>query len=67
MIALGDDYAVVYSCGDRLFSTEYAVRILSRNPTLSEERKDELVGMANDMGLNPYELPYDTVIHDDCW
>lgn len=67
VLVLGGDYAMQYECGEALLSYEYAVRILSRTPSIPEDIKDQLVSMANNMGLNPYELPYDTVIHEDCW
>merc|ERR1711976_149695 len=67
VLVLGDDYAMTYDCGETLFSYEYCVHIVSRTPNMTPERRDQLVQMAEDMGLNPYNRNYDEISHDSCW
>ena len=47
MIYIDDEVAVEYDCNDSwLFGRDYCVHILSRKPTLSQEKIDEMIAFS---------------------
>lgn len=53
-----DEYSVEYDCKtSSLGITNYCIHVLSRSPTMSEDTFKGLIQMAEDLGLNPNELP----------
>ena len=47
VIYIDDEVAVEYDCNDSwLFGRDYCVHILSRKPTLSQEKVDEMIAFS---------------------
>jgi apolipoprotein D and lipocalin family protein len=67
VIYMDDDYSVEYDCGTSLGITNYCVHILSRTPTMPQEKFDELIQMAEDMGLNSQNLDVSMTLQDGCY
>mmetsp|Transcript_18541 Transcript_18541/g.31045 ORF Transcript_18541/g.31045 Transcript_18541/m.31045 type:complete len:188 (-) Transcript_18541:1180-1743(-) len=67
VISIGDDYSVEYDCGTSdLGITNYCIHVMSRTPTMDSDKFDELVQMAEDMGLNPQELEVKMTKQEGC-
>jgi lipocalin len=69
VIAIGEDFAVEYDCGTGTGTsgvlTYYCVHVMSRSRTMDDAQFDELMQMAEDMGLNPQALPITKTTQDD--
>jgi len=66
VIALGSDFAVEYDCGTSLGITNYCIHVMSRTSTMDSDQFDELMQLANAMGLNPQNLPIIMTKQDGC-
>ncbi len=66
VIAIGDDYSVEYDCGTSFGITNYCVHVMSRTPTMDPDQFNKLIKMAEDMGLNPQQLPVIMTKQDGC-
>ncbi|CAH1781429.1 unnamed protein product [Owenia fusiformis] len=62
----GEEYAISYDCGTSSSVTNYCVHILSRAPTLNEDIVQMLVRIANEMDLNPENLPFERTPIENC-
>ncbi|CAH1789393.1 unnamed protein product [Owenia fusiformis] len=62
----GAEYAIEYDCGTTLSVTNYCIHILSRTPTLNEETVQMLLKKANEMDLNPENLPFERTPIENC-
>lgn len=66
VIAIGTDYAVEYDCGTNNGITNYCVHVMSKTRTMDETLYNELFQMAEDMGLNPNDLPIQKTMQAGC-
>ena len=66
VIAISDDYAVEYDCGTSVGITNYCIHVMSRKPTLDQDTFNKLIQMAEDMGLNPQQLPVQMTKQEGC-
>jgi len=66
VIYMDDDYSVEYDCGTSLGITNYCIHILSRTTTMPKAKFDELMKMAEDMGLNPQNLDVQMTLQEGC-
>lgn len=66
VIALSDDFAVEYDCGTSAGVTNYCIHVMSRERTLDQDTFDSLIEMAENMGLNPQDLPVQMTRQDGC-
>ncbi len=57
---------MTYDCR-RGIPTQYCVHFMSREPTMDEGVLQELVQLANNMGLNPRNLTLEYISHEGCW
>ncbi len=59
---------MTYDCGEMFggLITNYCVHFVSRRPTMDENVLQDLIKMANNMGLNPENIPFDRISHDGC-
>jgi len=68
VIYIDDEVAVEYDCNDSwLFGRDYCVHILSRKPTLSQEKVDEMIAFSEGLGLNTDNIAYLAGDQDGCW
>mmetsp|Transcript_34388 Transcript_34388/g.50001 ORF Transcript_34388/g.50001 Transcript_34388/m.50001 type:complete len:192 (-) Transcript_34388:256-831(-) len=66
VIAIGKDFAVEYDCGVSAGVTNYCVHVMSKSRTMDEGQFDELIQMAEDMGLNPESIPVKKTLQEGC-
>jgi apolipoprotein D and lipocalin family protein len=66
VIALGSDYAVEYDCGTSFGLTNYCVHVMSRTRTMDSTLFQELIAMAESMGLNSQNLPVTMTKQEGC-
>lgn len=68
IIAFEDnDYAVEYDCTtSKLGITNYCIHVLSRVPTMDGDVFNKLIQYANDLGLNPNDLPVKMTVQEGC-
>ena len=59
----GNEYKLVYVCSDG----DYCVHFFSRKPVLGEATVRKLIAKAEGMGLNPFDVKYESIDHNDCW
>eukprot|EP01100_Stratorugosa_tubuloviscum_P015382 TRINITY_DN8812_c0_g1_i1.p1 TRINITY_DN8812_c0_g1~~TRINITY_DN8812_c0_g1_i1.p1 ORF type:complete len:193 (+),score=83.09 TRINITY_DN8812_c0_g1_i1:55-633(+) len=67
IITLEQEYSVEYDCGESNFATNYCVHFMSRKPTLNSTILNQLIAQAEDLGLNPLNLPVKYTLQDGCW
>ena len=64
----GEEYSVEYDCGSSfLTGTNYCVHFLARQPHMSEELLNYLIGEVNKQDLNQEDLPLQMTKHEGCW
>ena len=66
VIAISDDYSVEYDCGTSHGITNYCIHVMSRTQTMDEATFNSLIKMAEDMGLNPQNLPVTITEQEGC-
>lgn len=66
VIAIGPDYAVEYDCGESAVATNYCIHVMSRTRTMDQAKFNELINMAEGMGLNPENLPVKMTLQEGC-
>ena len=66
VISLGDDYAVEYDCGTSFGVTNYCIHVMSRTRTMDPQLFSSLMQQAEEMGLNPQNLPVAMTKQDGC-
>lgn len=68
VIAISDDYAVEYDCGTSPSSgiTNYCIHVMSRTMDMDIEQFNELIEMAENMGLNPLNLDVKMTQQEGC-
>lgn len=66
VIAISEDYSVEYDCGTSNGITNYCIHVLSREPTLDQATFDKLIQDAENMGLNPQNLPITMTLQEGC-
>lgn len=66
VIAIGTDYAVEYDCGESAGMTNYCIHVMSRTRTMEQAKFNELITMAEDMGLNPENIPVKMTLQEGC-
>jgi lipocalin len=68
VIAIGEDYAVEFDCGEIFGIVNYCVHIMSRTPTMDPALQASLIAFANNtLALNQYNLPYNQTHQEGCW
>ena len=64
----GEEYSVEYDCGSSfLTGTNYCVHFLARQPHMSTELLNYLIGEVNKQNLNQESLPLQMTKHEGCW
>lgn len=66
VISLGEDYSVEYDCGTSFGITNYCIHVMSRTRTMDEDKFNELMQMAQEMGLNPQNLDIIVTKQEGC-
>lgn len=66
VIAIGKDYAVEYDCGTSAGITNYCIHVMSRTRTMNETQFNELIQMAESLGLNPEGLSVKMTTQEGC-
>ena len=67
VIWLDDESAIEYDCITELGVTSYCIHIMSRTPTLPEEKVQEMLDFAYGLDLNPNGVVYMQGNHTGCW
>ena len=68
MIYLDDEFAMEYDCS--VFAgivTNYCVHIMARTPNADPNKVSQLMKMAENMGLNSQNLPFQKTKQENCW
>lgn len=66
VIAVGTDFAVEYDCGTSSAGiTNYCIHVMSRTRTMDQSQFNDLINMAESMGLNPQKLPVKMTVQDE--
>ena len=66
VIALDENTAVEYDCGTSMGITNYCIHVMSRTRTMEQSTFDSLIKFAEDLGLNPNNLPVSMTKQDGC-
>ena len=66
MIEIGPDFSVEYDCGESGGITNYCIHVMSRERTMDKSKFDDLIDIAENMGLNPDNLPVKMTLQDGC-
>jgi lipocalin len=66
VISMGDDYSVEYDCGTSNGITNYCIHVLSRSGTMEQDLFNKLIEEAEQMGLNPQNLPVTITKQEGC-
>jgi len=67
VIHIDDDSAIEYDCTENFLSHDYCIHIMSRTPTMSEEKLQMLLDYADELDLNVDNLDYKTSDQTGCW
>merc|ERR1711884_984004 len=51
----------------RFVNADYCIHIISRQPTLSQEKVDELIAFSEGLGLNTENIDYKISPQEGCW
>ena len=67
VIAFQDEnYAVEYDCGTSAGITNYCIHVMSRTQTMDQATFDSLIKFAEDLDLNPNNLPVIMTKQEGC-
>jgi len=69
IIYIDDEAAIEYDCNEGFLGIghDYCIHIISRSPTLSQEKTDQLISFAENLGLNTESLAYKKGVQEGCW
>merc|ERR1712179_813549 len=67
VIHIDDDSAIEYDCTENFLTHDYCIHIMSRTPTMSEEKLQNLLDYAAELDLNVDNLDYKTSDQTGCW
>jgi len=67
VIHIDDDSAIEYDCTENFLTHDYCIHIMSRTPTMSEEKLQMLLEYADALDLNVDNLDYKTSDQTGCW
>merc|ERR1712241_596027 len=67
VIHIDDDSAIEYDCTENFLSHDYCIHIMSRTPTMSEKKLQNLLDYADELDLNVDNLDYKTSDQTGCW
>ena len=69
VVYLDDEAAIEYDCSPGAISllTNYCIHVMSRTPTMKQNKLDQLLEFANDLDLNANSIEFKATKQDGCW
>jgi len=69
VVYLDDDAAIEYDCSPGAISllTNYCIHVMSRTPTMKQEKLDQLLAFADKLDLNANKIEFNPTKQEECW